>query len=291
MAGSLRVFVNAIRIFSRNNCFDRAAVISYYAFLSLMPIMLLLTSALGLLLGARADILDNLIGMARTRLPYLSERMITDIKGLASASTTFGWVSLIVLLFTAEFVLKAMADALIDIFDVHERYGFFRRRVLNALIAFMAVFAALVSIIVTAAAGIVSRINVRVLGIDLAYWLIESLTLKYILPFVIVVLTVTAVFQVFSGPNLRLRYAFYGSLIFAVLWETGKQCFALYIHYFPTYNRFYGSLGTIMLLLIWIYFSASIFLFSASIARAAFMESGGNRRSNSRRQRPGKGGA
>lgn len=272
MIRTIRVFSDSLKIFFGNHCLDRAAAISYYAFLSLLPIMLLLTAALGFVFKTRTDILENVIEFTRISVPYLSDRIVKDLEGLVAASVAFGWLSLVILLFSAEFVLNALSEALLHIFDVRESFGFFRRRVLNVLVALMAVLAALFSVLITAAVGIIRRVDISLYGIDLTYWLLESLTLKYIVPFLIIVFTVTVVFQIFSGPNLRIRYAFYGSLIFAVLWEAAKQGFTFYIYNFPAYNRFYGSLGTVMVLLVWGYFSAMIFLFSASVARAAFID-------------------
>ncbi|MFQ5441710.1 MAG: YihY/virulence factor BrkB family protein [Thermodesulfobacteriota bacterium] len=265
-----KIFQDSVRIFKENNCFNRAAAISFFAFFSLIPILFLIISALGFILGARGDILERVVNMAGTGLPYLSGGIIADLEGLVAAWKTFGWLSIVALVLSAELVLNAVADSLITIFDVHENYGFFRKRITNVAVVLLAVFSAFVSIIVTTAINIVERVDMTVLGFDLTHYIFEGIAVKYVFPFVVVVAAVTVVYKIFSGPNLVFRYAFYGAVIFAFLWEAAKQFFALYLYYFPSYNRFYGSLGTIMVLLIWMFFSAAIFLFSASVARAAF---------------------
>ncbi len=266
------IFLDGTRLFLDRSCFNRAAAISFYAFFSLIPIMLFVTAGLGFILGTRTGLLDKVIEMTSQALPYLSESVISDLQGLATAWRTFGWLSILILLSSAEMVVNSMADALTTIFGMRKKWGFFRRRVLNALVLIMAIFAALFSITVTAVARIIEKIDMTVFGIDLGYYLIESLTLKYILPFVIVVAATAVVFRIFSGPHLNLRYALYGSLFFTVAWEVAKNLFALYLSYFPSYNKFYGSLGAIMILLLWLFFSTSILLFSASVARAAYLE-------------------
>ncbi|GMR04842.1 MAG: hypothetical protein BMS9Abin23_0756 [Thermodesulfobacteriota bacterium] len=265
-----RILRDSIRIFLENNCFNMAAAISFFAFFSLIPILFLIISALGFFLGARSDIFERVVDMAKISLPYLSGGIIADLKGLMAAWKTFGWFSLIVLMLSAELVLNAVADALIAIFNVHESYGFFRKRVINAFVILLAIFAAFISIMVTAVVHIIESVDITVMGIDLTHYVFESLVIQYLFPFAVVVAAVTLVFKIFSGSGLRLRYAFYGAVLFAFLWEVAKQGFALYLYYFPTYNRFYGSVGTIMVLLIWMFFSAAIFLFSASVAKAAF---------------------
>jgi len=128
---------------------------------------------------------------------------------------------------------------------------------------------------VTTTAEVVRSIDTTVLGVDLGYYIIDSFALKYLLPFVIMVSATSAVFKIFSGPHLSFLYAFYGSVIFTLVWEFAKHMFALYISYFPYYNKFYGSLGAIMILLLWLFFTAVIFLFSASVARAAYLKTHG----------------
>ena len=63
--------------------------------------------------------------------------------------------------------------------------------------------------------------------------------------------------------------SFFGSALFTVLWELAKQLFAVYVSNFQSYNKFYGSIGALMIFLMWIFYSASIFLFAASVSMAA----------------------
>ncbi|MBI5344642.1 MAG: YihY/virulence factor BrkB family protein [Deltaproteobacteria bacterium] len=275
MKGLFSIIWSAIRIFRKSGSLDRAAAISFYFLFSLMPIMFFIAAALGVILGGRAGLLEKVAAMAKESFPYLSGRLSGDLKGLSSSWNAFGWVSLIILISSAELVLAALSDALIAIFDVRERFGFFRRKAVHFAVLLTAVAAALASAVVTAGVKIAQKIDVSVFGVDIAYYLIESLTLKYILPFSLVVLSVSAVYRISSGPNLNMRYSFYGSIVFSVLWEAAKNVFAWYIVFFPAYNRFYGSLGAIMVLLAWIFLTANLFLFSAAVARAAYEAKGG----------------
>ena len=86
-------------------------------------------------------------------------------------------------------------------------------------------------------------------------------------------LVIAVVYRVLAGGNLDLRHAFFGSALFAILWEAAKQLFALYVSNFLSYNKFYGSLGTLMILLLWIFYTMNIFLFAASMARASYLRS------------------
>ncbi len=207
-------------IFSDKSCIQRAAAISFYAFFSLIPMMFLVTFALAFILGSRGEMLEEVIKTARISLPYLDGSVLEELKGVVEHGRTFGWVSIVALVFSAELVLNAVADALSAIFEIGGRYGFFRKRITNVFVILLAVFAVFISIIVTAAMGLVESATFNMPGLDMAGYVLEILALKYAFPFVLVVVSVTIVFKMFSGPELYLRYAFsavsyslfYGSL-------------------------------------------------------------------------------
>lgn len=263
------VFREGIKIFLDNGCFDKAAAISFYAFFSLIPILLLTTVILGYLLGTQEGLLEHVITMAKQGLPYIGPRIISDLKGLATSWKTLGWVSIVLVILTAEFVLNVTSEALQEVFGVPKRYGFFKKKVINAFILIIPALAGFVSLTITTLAKVFTASKFLILGFDISYY-VQSLMITYVLPFFIMVLAVSVVYWILSGPNLNFDYSFYGSLIFATLWEVSKHFFAIYISYVPTYNKFYGSIGTVMILLLYIFFTACIFLFSAAVARAAY---------------------
>lgn len=258
----------AAGIFSRNNCMTSAAAVSFYAFFSLIPIMLLITAALGFILGSQSGLLDSVVGMVKQTLPYLSDRIIGDLKGLSRTWKASGWLGLISLVWSAELVLSAASDALTGVFGSATRWGFVRQRVVNLAVLLLGVLAALLSIAMTAAAILFRKVEINFLGLGILYDLVTSLAFKYVLPFFMMTLIVALVYKILSGAKLGFRHALYGSAVFTVLWEMAKHLFAWYIESFPAYNKVYGSLGTLMVLLLWIFYSANIFLFCACYARA-----------------------
>lgn len=270
MGKVLRVLKDGLGIFSRNGCFDHAAAISFYAFFSLIPLMVLITAALGFILGTHEGLLDRVIEIARKSLPYMTGRIINDLRGLATGWKAFGLAGLIFLLTSAEMVLDAMASSLSGIFGTEKRFGFFRRKVVNFFVLILAIFAALVSVSITAVSIILQEFEISFFGLEKVYYLLQSFAFRFVLPFVLTVAVIAVVYRILAGANLNFRYAFYGSLIFSTLWEGAKHFFAWYVSTYPSYNKFYGSLGALMVFLLWIFYSANIFLFSACLARAAY---------------------
>lgn len=258
-----------LKLFRDNNCLDGAAAISFYTLFALIPLTILITASLGFVFGKHAWLLDRVIAIVRQGLPYLSERMIDDLRGLSGDWRTYGWLGLLFLLYSTEMVLGAASDALTAIFGTAKRHGFLRRKILNLFVLLLAIIASLVSVAMTAVSIMFTRHSIELAGVKFLITLIDSLVFKLVLPFFFMACMVALVFKILSGPNMNLRYSFYGSLLFAALWESAKQLFAWYVSNFGVYS-IYGSLETLMLLLLWIFYSFNIFLFSACIAKSAY---------------------
>ncbi|HBG47323.1 MAG TPA: hypothetical protein DDW94_10100 [Deltaproteobacteria bacterium] len=273
----MREFISAasegIRIFRKNGSMTNAAAISFYAFFSLIPIMFLIIAGAGFVLGARPDLEERIIGMVRESLPYIGGGLVRDLRTLSENWQTFGWLGLLSLISGAELVLNAMVKALTSIFDTEERFGFFRTRLIGLVVIFLAIMSALASISVTALFFFLDRFEIDLFGLGYVYGLLLILVFGYLAPLMLISLVIAVVYRVLAGGNLDLRHAFFGSALFAILWEAAKQLFALYVSNFLSYNKFYGSLGTLMILLLWIFYTMNIFLFAASMARASYLRS------------------
>ncbi|MEK7773260.1 MAG: YihY/virulence factor BrkB family protein, partial [Deltaproteobacteria bacterium] len=239
MKNFLAISWEGAKVFLDNQCFTRAAAISFYAFFSLIPFMILITAAIGFVLGSHAGLLDKVINVVREALPYLSDRIVGDLRGLSGRWKSTGWLGLIFLLWSAEAVLAATSEALNAIFGTQERWGFVRQKIINLLVLCLATIAAFISIIITAASLVLRKVEIRMLGVDISYYLIESLTFKYMLPFFLVAGVTAVIYRISSGPSLNFRYAFYGSVLFTFLWEAAKHLFTWYISNFSSYSKFY----------------------------------------------------
>ncbi|MBI5886702.1 MAG: YihY/virulence factor BrkB family protein [Deltaproteobacteria bacterium] len=263
--------IGGLKIFFGTNCFSRSAAVSFYAIFSIMPLILLLTAGLGFIFGKNIGMLDKVIAFVKGSLPYINEKILSDIKDLSKIWKTLGWVSIFSLFWSAQFVLDGIASALTAVFETGHKFKFVRRKVVNILVALIALLAVSASVLISALAVILKSTSVASLGIDAnRYRIFQGIAINVLLPSIVIALAVTFVYRIFAGPNLNLRYSFYGSVVFTVLWGVAKDLFALYLINFPTYNSLYASMGALMIFMVWIYFSVALFLYSAAFAMAAY---------------------
>jgi membrane protein len=105
-------------------------------------------------------------------------------------------------------------------------------------------------------------------GLDLIALAAHDMFLTYTLPFVMAFFTVGAFYRYVPRRRPHWREALIGSLTFSLLWVAAKLIFVTYNEYATVYTKLYGSLLEVILLLLWIYYSALLFLFGAELAHA-----------------------
>ena len=106
----------------------------------------------------------------------------------------------------------------------------------------------------------------RLWGLDLVALAAHDFHLTYTLPFALAFLTVSLLFRFVPRRRPRWRDAMTGALLFGLLWVAAKLLFVNYGDYATVYARLYGSLLEVVLLLLWVYYSAGLLLFSGIIA-------------------------
>ncbi|MEE9615302.1 MAG: YihY/virulence factor BrkB family protein [Thermodesulfobacteriota bacterium] len=287
----LRIVRGAVARFGEADCFTRAAAISFFAFFSLIPLLFIVTALLGSVLGKESELLESVVAAARERLPYLGEGVVSNVRGLVENWKAFGWLGLFILAWSAQLVLNALEDSLYSVYggkDMGWQRGFIVRKLMGMAVLVVVLLTVLVSIGITALGEVVGTLDVGIYGMGVVRYILGSLAFTYMVSFVVMVLATSAVYKFIAVRRMDYRFALYGSCVFTVLWEAAKHLFGWYISNFPIYNKFFGSLGALMVLLIWIFYSANIFLFGASFAISAHRESTGESTGESGGGRPGR---
>ena len=88
----------------------------------------------------------------------------------------------------------------------------------------------------------------------------------FLLSTLLSVLMFTLVYRLIPAYPIPFRHALWGGAFAGIVWEAAKLLFTFYLSNFGTYDRVYGSLGGIVILLVWCYYSAKILLLGAEIA-------------------------
>jgi membrane protein len=253
--------------FQRARASEAAASLAYYALFSLFPLLLALTSAGGYFLKSQQayDRTMALVGEALPGAQALIERNIQQILDLRG---TVGVVGVVGLLWSALGVFSILARNVSRAYPQAEPRGFLRSRLVGlAMVGMLASLLAL-SIVATALGRLLPGLGSPVLdGLSLLgsrLWrMLANLA------------SASSIFLMFLAlyrwaPNTEkalCRGAVWGALVAALAWEGAAILFAWFLSSgLVQYQLIYGSLGTVVSLMLWIYISSLITLFGAHLS-------------------------
>lgn len=266
---------NVLRDISANNLFGRASELAFNFLFALFPLLLFMLTLIGVFTSQRADVQGALLAYFSDFLPpaafALLNTTVTDLAANAgSGKLTFG---IVLALWFASGGASSMISALNLAYGVEEARSWIKVR---AIALFLTL---LMSVLLIAALALVliSGRAVDWLGAELsltpeivALW--KALQWPAALAFV----TLSHALIYYFGPNLKNRRWHWitpGSAFGVLLWLAASLGLRAYLHFFNNYSATYGSLGAVMILLVWLHITGLAFLIggeiNAEIERAA----------------------
>ena len=244
-----------------------AAQTAYYFFFSLFPLLLFLTPMLGLF-GNGQQLMDSMLSRLSTTLPADSLSLIRRIVGqVITAQGGVGVMSLGLLLaaWSGSNIFGALMEALNIAYDVQETRPWWQRQLLRLGSLLLA------AIIVLLATAIFLD------GDRFAQWVGTSLGLGSagvaaitLLQLVVAVLLLVGqgalLFKLLPNVSQRWSTVFIASAATTVLWIIATLLFRVYVQHFGSYNKTYGTIGGVIALLTWMYYSMFVLLSGGELA-------------------------
>jgi membrane protein len=254
--------------FSEDNLTDAAAALTYYAVLSIFPALLAMVSIVGLV-GDPQTITRVLTDIVSSIGPASAvEPLQGPIEGLTRSSGTAGILLIVGIasaLWTASGYVGAFMRASNVIYEVEEGRSFIKLRPLQMLVTLVLVLLlALVLVSVVLTGPIASAVGDAVGLGDAAVtaWNIA----KWPVLLVVVVLMISLLY--YAAPNAKLRgfkSILPGAALAVVLWLIASAAFAFYVANFGSYNKTYGTLGGIIVFLVWLWITNVAILLGAEL--------------------------
>jgi membrane protein len=250
--------------FSDKNLSLVAGGVTYYVILALFPGLAALVSIYGLVADPRQ--IENQVNSLSGVLPGSAEQLIGgELHQLASASGgalgVGAVVGILLALWSASRGMSGMITALDIAYDQPERRGFFRFNVLALVLTLGLIIGGL--IVVALVAGLPALLSG--MGAGSGTWIVASIVeWPVLIVFVMIMLAILYRYAP-DRDEPKWRWISPGAVTAAVLWLITSILFSVYVSHFGSYNKTYGSLGAIIVLLTWLWISVSAVLFGAEI--------------------------
>jgi membrane protein len=256
----------SVREFREDNLTDWAAALTYYAVLSIFPALIVLVALVGLL-GQYPQTTDAILNIIDKLGPSSAVDTFRGpiegvVKSKGGAGALLG-VGLAAAVWSASGYIGAFTRASNAIYEVQEERPFWKRRPLQLLITLIAVVLVALLAIALVLTGDLARAVGDQVGVGdtaVTAWSIAKWPLL-----LIVVMTITSGLY-YMAPNVKqrgFRWITPGSVIAVMLWIIASAGFALYVSHFGSYNKTYGSLGAVIVFLVWLWITNIAILFGA----------------------------
>jgi len=260
-----RLAWRAFERFLDHNGPDRAAAVSYYTLLSLLPLLIFLISIGVLLLGSfEAAYQGTLLVFGGLVVP-LDQAALDTLRAFVERSVRFQWPGILLLAWTSKRIFASLLSALETVFEVPGR-GFARGNLMAlamVLIAGVGLMATLtLTLVVAATEGLLLRF--APVGADV-FRSLTGLFFTRALPSLVTLSFFFIVYRVVPLRLLKARQALEGALLATILWEAAKAAFAYYVRNLAHYAGLYGTLEGIIVLALWLELSVSIILYCGEV--------------------------
>ena len=263
------VFTRSVRGFIDHNDLSRGAAIAFYTVTSLAPLLLIVIALAGLVIGndaARAGVIDEFNGLVGPEGADLIKSIVVRSSDPKSG-TTATVIGAVMVLVTASGIFGEMQAALNTTWDLRPSgepwLSLIRARAASLGLVAALGFVTIVSLVASAA--------LSALGQELAMRTPVAnavlIVLNTCLSLAVFTLLFAAIYKVLPDTPLRWRDVAIGAVTTAVLFTSGKSLIGWYLGQAAPGST-YGAAGALIVLLLWTYYSAEIFLFGAELTKA-----------------------
>jgi membrane protein len=264
----LKTVRNTVTEFKQDELTDSAAALTYYGILSLFPALIALVSIAGLVFDKATitGFLTTVIGqLGPASAVDTFKGPITQVTSSHGAAGVMLIVGIAAALWSASGYVGGFMRASNHIYEVREGRPFYKSRPLQILVTLVElVLLALVVIAVVLTGPLADAVG-KGLGIGstaVTIWQIAKW------PVLLVAVMVMLAILYYSSPNARVRgfkWVSGGSVLAVVVWVIASVGFAFYVGNFGSYNKTYGSLGGVVVFLVWMWISNVAILLGAEL--------------------------
>jgi membrane protein len=256
-----------LRAIQDDDVFGRAAQLSYYFLLALFPLLLFLVSLLGYFAQAGSDLRNSLLNYLAAVMPGAAVTLVhTTLEEISNSAgggkLSFGFLAA---LWAASNGMGAISDTLNTAYNVKETRPWWKVRLISVLLTVSLSILIVTALVIILYGGTIGEAVAGRFGFGHVFT-----TLWKILQWPIALIFVLATFNLIYNfaPNIRRsqrRFFTLGALIGVALWLLVSFGFRIYLHYFNSYSVTYGSLGALIILMLWFYFTGVAILIGGEI--------------------------
>jgi membrane protein len=262
-----KIFTYLMRLYKKfieDGCQVYASSIAFYSILSIFPALLMLISLSGVLIN-KFSFQSGILVFVEERIPVIYDFADNNISEIIKNRANIGIIGFFILFVTSAYVFDSIQLALNKIFKTEANRKFWKQKIFGFLIMFLIFFIIVITFGLSTGLFYLSNTLAGILNIEKSISAEILKLLSVAIGIVFNFLIFTLIYYLGINRKVNFRQIFRGTLTVAVGLECAKHIFVYYLDRFAGYQSTYGSVGSVIAFLTWVYMSSLILLLGAEI--------------------------
>src|SRR4030042_2811659 len=263
ISGKLHLFLNALRKFDGDHGFLLSSAITFNFLICMIPMILLLLALIGQYLYSSREILNHITYHLQNVVPSLEPQIMKNITRIIRHRKIVGGLGIGGLIWTSTWIFSSLRTVLNIVFEVEKGRGILHGKAVDLLMVLLAGIFLLMSMVLTSAITFVQ-------GYQFSPFLdmkpITRFVLKYLIPFLFTFCMSFLIYKIIPNKKVTLNPALQAAFFTGVFWEVAKQLFGWYVLHLGRFSMIYGSLSTLAIFFLLVYYSSAILILGGEIA-------------------------
>jgi membrane protein len=254
---------DALKKFDNDHGFFLSSGITFSFLICLVPILLLLLALLGTYLYRDQEVLNYLRHYMENAFPSLDPRIMRNILRIIRDRKIVGVLGIGGLVWTSTWVFSSLRTALNIVFQINKGQSILRGKAVDLLMILLAGIFLLISMVLTSSINIVQGYRFSP-SLDMMPFI--RFILKYVIPFFFTFWMCFLIYKIIPNKKIYFKPALQAALFTSLFWEVAKHLFGWYILHLGRFSMVYGSLSTLAIFFLWVYYSSMILLLGGEVA-------------------------
>jgi len=245
----------ALKKFNDDNGFFLSSGITFNILINLIPFIMLLLALVGTYLYNDQEVLNYIRAYFRDVAPALDPKIMKHLTDVIQNRQIVGILGFAGLLWLSTWVFASLRIAFNIVFRAEKSRGMLRGIGIDLLMIVLVGILLLVSMILSSAVTFLQNYQGQ---IPVALGPTIQWILKYLLPFFFTYCMFFLIYKIIPNKRVHFESALQAALFAGLLWELAKHLFGWYVVHLAEYSIFYGSFGTLVIFVLWVYYSSTI---------------------------------
>lgn len=254
-----------LQAFMRDNISLMAAAISFYALLSIIPILLVFVSISGYIMHSSEAAFQRVSEFLVTIVPSSTTATLDFLKDFVRKKNVFGGIGILGLIWAGSRIFAAVENSINVVWRAEKGRAFWKSKILSVILVPGSIVALILSIALTAIYTFAIKLSVPFINLSIIEISYIGRAVSLVAPVILSIMAFTMIYKFIPNRTIPWGPVIVGAIFAGISWEVAKVLFDIYMRNYTNYTRIYGSFGTIVIAIFWIYYSALILLLGAEI--------------------------